>query len=94
MTALDRRCEVCGAERGTACVNPLYPHEPLPGRAHHLFRTVDQLPPIDVGSATHLRQVAAAIAELNGIQGLTSERASVSPQYLLAAADEIDASTD
>jgi len=90
MTALDRRCELCGAQPGTACVNTLHPNEPLPGRAHHLFREVDQLPTIDLGSATHLRQVAAAIAELNSTQGLPSERASVSPKYLLAAADAIE----
>jgi hypothetical protein len=88
--ALDRRCEPCGAEPGTQCVNPLHPNEPLPGRAHHLSRKVGQLPTIDVGSATHLRQVAAAIAELNSIEGMPSERASVSPKYLLVAADEID----
>jgi hypothetical protein len=37
-----------------------------------------------------LRDAANAIAELNAIQGLPSERASVPPKYLLAAADEID----
>lgn len=88
-TALDRRCELCGAEPGTACVNPLRPNEPVT-RAHHLVREVDQLPTIDVGSATHFRQVAAAIAELNSMQGLPSERASVSPEYLRAAADAME----
>jgi hypothetical protein len=93
--ALDRRCELCGAEPGTACVNTLHPNEPLPGRTHHLVRKVDQLPKIDVGPttplATRLRAAADAIAELNSTQGLPSERASVSPKYLFAAADEIDA---
>jgi hypothetical protein len=89
MTALDRRCELCGAEPGTACVNILHPNEPLRGRAHHLFRTVDQLPMITVGSATRLRQAAAAIAELNATEGLPPELA-VSPKYLLAAADAIE----
>ena len=67
--------------------------EPLPGRAHHLFRKVDQLPMIDGPAtplATRLRQAADAIAELNSMQGLPSERASVSPEYLLAAADAIE----
>jgi hypothetical protein len=40
--------------------------------------------------ATRLRQAAATIAELNSRQGLSPERASVSPEYLLAAADEVE----
>jgi hypothetical protein len=41
-------------------------------------------------AADRLRDAADAIAELNAIQGLPSERASVSPQFLREQADEIE----
>jgi hypothetical protein len=44
--------------------------------------------------ATRLRLAADAIAELNSTQGLPSERASVSPKYLLAEADAIEAADE
>jgi len=38
---LDRKCEVCGSPRGTACTNTIRPGQPLPGRAHHHARDGD-----------------------------------------------------